>query len=190
MSQLILGSQSPRRSELLQELGFSFEVRKIDVDEVFPPDLNPRHVAEYLAKLKNEAFTKSGDEVVLTADTVVILDNDILGKPANEKEAFEMLSRLSGQVHEVVSGVCICTAEKETSFSRSTKVKFHHLSDEEIKYYVNKYQPFDKAGAYGIQEWIGHAAIEWIKGSYFNVVGLPTQRVYKSLTEEFNIFPA
>ncbi len=185
-NKLILGSQSPRRKELLKQAGFEFEVRSIDFDESFPEELPSKDVAEYLAVEKNKAFrTSLKNEVVVTADTIVIANGNILGKPVNEQDAINMLSALSGQIHEVVTGICISNGEKQRSSSVTTKVKVKPLSIKEINHYIANFEPFDKAGAYGIQEWFGLIAVEWIEGSYFNVVGLPVHKVYTILTEEF-----
>lgn len=183
---LILASKSPRRKQLLEQVGFTFDVKTIEFDEVFPEDLETSKVAEYLAIEKNKAHReafKSG--TIITADTVVIFTDKILGKPTDEDEAHKVLKLLSGKIHQVMSGVCISNEEKLISFSNLTEVKFHELTDEEINHYVKTASPMDKAGSYGIQEWIGLIGVEWIKGSYFNVVGLPIDQVYKSLITEF-----
>ncbi len=185
---LILGSQSPRRKQLLEEAGFKFRVETIDFDEVFPQDMPVHNVAEYLATEKNKAFRKiHKKEIVLTADTVVIVNNKILGKPKNEDEAINMLSSLSGIVHQVVTGICISNDTKQHSTSVTTEVKVKPLSIKEINHYISNFSPFDKAGAYGIQEWFGLVAVEWVKGSYYNVVGLPVDKVYNLLTEDFDL---
>jgi len=189
-NKLILGSQSPRRQVLLENAGFQFEVKSIDHDEVFPQDMPPEDVAEYLAIEKNRAFREQlNDEIVITADTVVISKERILGKPKDKVEAINMLSALSGISHSVVTGVCISNNQNRHSFSSTTEVKIKTLSIKEIDYYVSKYESFDKAGAYGIQEWFGLIAVEWIKGSFYNVVGLPIHKVYTILTEEFSVSP-
>ncbi|MEP5611753.1 MAG: Maf family nucleotide pyrophosphatase [Cyclobacteriaceae bacterium] len=189
-TKLILGSQSPRRRDLLENVGFQFEVKSIDHDEVFPDDMPVEDVAEFLAIEKNRAFREQlKDETVLTADTVVISKDRILGKPKNKVEAINMLSALSGNSHSVVTGVCISNDQNRHSLSSSTQVKIKTLSINEINHYVSKFEPFDKAGAYGIQEWFGLIAVEWIKGSFYNVVGLPIHEVYDILTEEFSISP-
>jgi septum formation protein len=180
---LIVASSSPRRQYLMREAGFTFTVEKPEVDESFPPDLPVDQVAKYLAEKKAEYFRLSmKDEVVLTADTVVILDNKILNKPLDRNEAVEMLSDLSGKAHNVMTGVCILSKEKEISFDDLTEVTFQSLSQREIGYYVDHYKPYDKAGAYGAQDWIGMVAIQKIVGSYFNVMGLPIHKVYQHLT--------
>ncbi len=179
---LILASKSPRRSQLLKEAGFSFTVKTKEVDESFPDDMQTYNVAEYIALNKAKAFQDSlNDEIVMTADTVVIVDDQILGKPADHTEAFEMIKSMSGRSHEVMTGVALVTKDKISTLSDTTTVAFKSLTDQEINYYIENYKPFDKAGAYGIQEWIGMIGIERIEGSYFNVVGLPIQKVYEAL---------
>lgn len=181
---LLLASNSPRRKELLAGLGLSFEVRVKEVDESFPETLKRAEVAEFLASHKANAYIQElQEEVLITADTIVCLGDQILNKPSTYKEAFQMLSSLSGTYHDVITGVCISTKEIKKVFHDSTRVYFKHLSDSEIDYYITNYRPFDKAGAYGIQEWIGMIAIERIEGSYFNVVGLPVQKLYRNLIE-------
>jgi septum formation protein len=180
---LILASSSPRRQYLMREAGFTFEVEKPDVDESFPYTLPVEQVARYLALKKAEYFRKNvQQEVIVTADTVVILNDTILNKPADEQEATHMLTMLSGKTHLVMTGVCLLSAEKEESFDDTTEVTFKTLTQEEIKFYVTQYKPFDKAGAYGAQDWIGMVAIEKIVGSYFNVMGLPIHKVYQYLS--------
>lgn len=184
--QIILASKSPRRKALLKDLGINFMLEARNVDESYPEDLNPIEVAEYLAKLKSSAFPQQfipDRQLIITADTVVISENKILGKPSDENEAFEMIKMLSNKIHSVVSGVCIKTNSYEKSFSSETKVHFGNLSDEEISYYIEKYKPYDKAGAYGIQEWIGNIGIDHIEGSFYNVMGLPTGKLYRELLE-------
>lgn len=179
---ILLASNSPRRKELLAGLGLSFEVRVKEVHEDFPEHMQREEVAEYLASHKADAYAADlQDEVLITADTIVCLGERILNKPSDAAEAFEMLRALSGQAHEVITGVCLLTKETKTVFHDVTKVYFKELTDEEIQYYIEHYQPFDKAGAYGIQEWIGMIGIEKIEGSYFNVVGLPVQKLYTYL---------
>ena len=166
----------------MKEAGFSFTIEKPDVDESFPSDLPVDQVAKYLAEKKAEYFRLTmKDEVVITADTVVILKQEILNKPADRAEAIDMLSKLSGNTHNVMTGVCIISAEKEVSFDDTTQVTFVSLTKQEIEFYVDHYKPFDKAGAYGAQDWIGMVAIEKIVGSYFNVMGLPIHKVYQQL---------
>ena len=179
---LILASSSPRRQYLMKEAGFNFVVEKPDVDESFPADLPVDQVAKYLAEKKAEYFRLSmNDQVVLTADTVVILQDKILNKPSDRNEAINMLTSLSGNTHNVMTGVCILSKEREMSFDDTTEVTFVSLTQEEIEFYVDHYKPFDKAGAYGAQDWIGMVAIEKIVGSYFNVMGLPIHKVYQHL---------
>src|SRR5688572_3641375 len=179
---LIVASSSPRRQYLMKEAGFNFTVEKPDVDESFPGDLPVDQVAKYLAEKKAEYFRLAmKDEIVLTADTVVILQNQILNKPADRSEAIHMLEMLSGNSHVVMTGVCIMSKEKETSFDDTTKVTFESLTKAEIEFYVDQYKPYDKAGAYGAQDWIGMIAIQKIEGSYFNVMGLPINKVYQHL---------
>lgn len=182
---IILGSKSPRRKELLAALGYTFEVRTKETDESFPASLNCTEVAQYVAEKKSNAMLPNlaEAEVLICADTVVLLDNEILGKPLDHADAIAMLEKLSGREHFVITGVVIASLEKQISFSVTTNVFFHPLSADEIRYYVDNFQPFDKAGSYGIQEWIGYAAIQRIEGSYNNVVGLPTHEVYQALKE-------
>ncbi|MBC6410649.1 MAG: septum formation protein Maf [Ekhidna sp.] len=185
-NELILGSGSPRRKQLLQDAGFKFQVKTIPFDEVFPNELEPENVAEFLAIGKNREQRKNiADQIVLTADTVVIHKNKILGKPNSSKEAIQTIKSLSGDIHEVITGVCISTRQKLISFSSGTEVKLKKLSSEEIEFYVTNFQPMDKAGSYAIQEWIGLIGVEWIKGAYYNVVGLPIAEVYEILLKEF-----
>ncbi|MFD2999051.1 Maf family nucleotide pyrophosphatase [Pontibacter toksunensis] len=179
---LLLASNSPRRKELLAGLGFKFEVKVKEVNEDFPEHLKRAEVAEYLASHKADAYQHDlENEVLITADTIVCLGEGILNKPADYKEAFEMLSALSDTAHEVITGVCICSKEQKLVFHDVTTVYFKKLTEEEIDYYIRLYKPFDKAGAYGIQEWIGMIGIERIEGSYFNVVGMPVQKLYGHL---------
>ncbi|MHC2991384.1 septum formation inhibitor Maf [Pontibacter sp. HJ8] len=179
---LLLASNSPRRKELLAGLGLTFEVRVKEVHEDFPEHLQREEVAEYLASHKADAYASElQEEVLITADTIVCLGERILNKPADAAEAFEMLRALSGTSHEVITGVCLLSREGKTVFHDVTKVYFKQLTDEEIHHYITHFKPFDKAGAYGIQEWIGMIGIERIEGSYFNVVGLPVQKLYEQL---------
>jgi len=181
---IILASNSPRRKELLAGIDVDFEVRIIaDVDESYPEDLPTREIAEYIALKKAAAYrqTMTADELVITADTVVILGNEVMGKPKDEADACRMLRELSGQTHQVITGVALTTQQQQRHFSVETDVTFKELTDEEIDYYVQTYKPFDKAGAYGIQEWIGHIGVTALNGSYFNVMGLPVQRIYEAL---------
>lgn len=182
---LVLGSASPRRRELLKLLGVDFEIRLSNLDEHFNKKLPPEKIAIYLAEQKSEELktTIKSNEILITADTVVFKEGRILNKPNNKREAFEMLKFLSDDVHEVITGVCISSIERSISFSTNTKVFFKKLSSEEITFYIKNYRPFDKAGAYGIQEWIGMIGVEKIHGSYFNVVGLPIQKLYQKLIQ-------
>lgn len=180
---LILASASPRRQQLMKDAGFTFEVKLKKIAEDYPKDIPIEKVPEYLSKVKAEAFREelNPDEVLVTADTVVCIHDKILGKPANRAEAIRMLQELSGNRHLVVTGVSVTTCTKQLSFSALTNVFFKTLSTEEIEYYVDVYKPFDKAGAYGIQEWIGYIGIERIEGSFYNVMGLPVQKLYETL---------
>ncbi len=182
--QLILASQSPRRQEMLKELGVEFEIRLKEVEEVYPEGLSATEIPVYLAELKASAFLNDikDKDLVITADTIVCVDDWILGKPKDRADAVKMLKALSGRSHKVVSGVCLTSLKKKLSFSTTTDVHFKVLTDDEINYYIDNYKPFDKAGAYGIQEWIGFIGIDGIEGSYFNVVGLPIQRLYQELS--------
>ena len=181
---LILASASPRRRQLLADCGLQFDVAtKFECDERYPDTLPSKQVAEYLSTLKSEAYPSSlnKQDILITADTVVIVDDKILGKPADAAQAVNMLKSLSGRSHTVITGVTLRTAERTVSFSVESKVSFREISEEEIRYYIEEYRPFDKAGAYGIQEWIGYVAIEGIEGSFYNVMGLPVQRLYVEL---------
>ena len=182
MKKIVLSSNSPRRKELLGELGIDFEVRVIEgIDETYPKELSVEEVPQYIAREKARVYIVGKDEVLLTADTVVVLGNEIMGKPHDEADAMRMLRQLRGKTHQVITGVCLKTSDKQVTFSDITDVSFAELTDEEIKFYVDNFRPLDKAGAYGIQEWIGLAGVTGIKGSYFNVVGLPVHRVYAEL---------
>ena len=183
MKKIILGSASPRRKELLVALGLSFEVNPKDTDESYPKDIKGKDVAIYLAENKLCAFKEElkDDELIITADTIVCLGDEILGKPKNSHEAKIMLRALSGKSHSVVTGCGLMTKEKEELFYEETEVDFREISDEEIDYYIKNYKPYDKAGAYAIQEWIGMSAIEKINGCYYNVVGLPLSKLYMYL---------
>ena len=180
---IVLASASPRRHQLMHDAGFDFEIRLKNTEEVYPKDLPSVQVPEYLAHLKADAFKNElkADELLVTADTVVCLGAKILGKPKSRENAIEMLQLLSGQKHTVVTGVCLTTCDKQTSFSSYTDVYFKELTKDEIVYYVDTYEPFDKAGAYGIQEWIGYIGIGRIDGSFYNVMGLPVQKLYETL---------
>jgi septum formation protein len=179
----VLGSQSPRRQQLLKGLGLPFTVRVTDMSEDYPDGLKMSEIPVYLAQRKAEhLMPQSGSgEMLITADTIVWLKGEVLGKPGDETHAREILRKLSGQTHQVVTGVCLCTSRKTRTFFSVTDVEFKTLLSSEIDYYIREYKPFDKAGAYGIQEWIGLAGIIGINGSYFNVVGLPVQQVYEEI---------
>lgn len=181
---IILASNSPRRKELLRGLDIAFDVRvQPDIAEDYPADTAPADVAAYISREKANAYkdTIAENELVITADTVVIVGNEILGKPHDDAEAKEMLHKISGRKHQVVTGVCLTTMEKQRCFSVSTDVTFKNLKEEEIDYYIETYSPLDKAGAYGIQEWIGYIGVTALEGSYFNVMGLPVQRIWEEL---------
>lgn len=181
---LLLASQSPRRKELLSSLGFKFEVVKIDCEEILPENIKIEDAAAYLSDLKAEAFRSlEADEVLLTADTVVAVDHQILGKPKDEADAFKMLQSLSGRTHQVYTGITIKTANKSFTETDVADVTLDQLTDEEIIYYIQNYKPFDKAGSYGIQEWLGMAKIRSLTGSFYTIMGLPTHLVYKILKE-------
>ncbi len=182
---LYLASQSPRRQQLMADAGLEFETIKYEVDEIFPDDIAPHDVPLFLAKLKSDSFPKelSSHDIVITADTVVISRGEILGKPKGEDGAREMLRRLSGEEHLVTTGVYIKSKNSQRGFSSHTKVWFRELTDEEIDYYITQYSPLDKAGSYGIQEWIGYIGVERIEGSFYNVMGLPIQKLYCELRE-------
>jgi septum formation protein len=184
-NKIILASRSPRRRQLLKELGIEFEVAIRNFDESYPEGLQGEEIALHIARSKALSFRNdiSADEIVITADTIVWCDNEVLGKPEDEEDAKRILGKISGNTHEVITGVCICSSSSEKVFAVSTKVTFSHLTDEEIKYYIDHFDPYDKAGAYGIQEWIGLIGCSEIEGSYFNVVGLPVQRLYRELQE-------
>lgn len=181
---ILLASKSPRRHELLKMLDLPFSVIEIkDIEEIFPEDLKSEKVPEYLSKLKASAYEENLDkeDILITADTIVLLENEILGKPRDMEEAKKMLSKLSDRTHKVITGVTISSQKKSVTFSTVTDVKFSKLSQRDIADYVDKYRPLDKAGAYGIQEWIGAIGVESISGSYYNVMGLPIHRLYKEL---------
>ena len=181
---VLLASKSPRRRELLKELRIPFNPISIgNIDESYPDTIPAEDVPQYLADRKADAYLPiiKDNEMIITADTLVIKDNHIFGKPHSSEEAYDMLMELSGDVHHVVSGVCILTKDRRTSFTSTTEVRFAKISHEDAKYYIENFRPFDKAGAYGIQEWIGCIAVEWIKGSYYNVMGLPIHCLYQEL---------
>ena len=184
MQKLILASNSPRRRQLLSDLGLHYEIRLREVAEDFPPHLRRAEIAEYLARHKAAAYAPdlAPDELVLTADTIVCLDDDVLNKPADAAEAAAMLTRLQGRAHDVFTGVCLLSGDgREVVFSDQTTVSFRPLSAAEIDFYITRYQPFDKAGAYGAQDWVGMVGVTRLEGSYFNVMGLPVHRVWEEL---------
>lgn len=181
---LYLGSQSPRRKELLASLGFDFETISIDCDEIYPKNLSVKDVAGFLAELKAKAFRDlEENEILLTADTVVVLENQILGKPKTEVEAKEMQRNLSGKTHQVYTGICIRTKDEILKKTDVADVEFLEISEAEIDFYIDKFRPMDKAGAYGIQEWLGMAKISKITGNFYTIMGLPTTLVYQILKE-------
>lgn len=183
---ILLASKSPRRRELLSNLRIPFNCINIGgIDESYPEDMPKNDVPLYIANKKADAYLENinSGELIITADTMVIKGDKIYGKPKNNAQAIQMLKELSGKTHKVITGVCILTANLRTSFTSETEVKFANLTDEDITYYVENFLPFDKAGAYGIQEWIGCIAVEWIKGSFYNVMGLPVHRLFKELRQ-------
>ncbi|MDR1698916.1 MAG: Maf-like protein [Prevotellaceae bacterium] len=183
---LILASNSPRRRELLKGLDLDFQVKTLPgVDEVYPPELPATEVAEYLATLKAGFYLPDlqENELLITADTIVCLDGEIFGKPLDKADAKRMLQALSGRTHQVMTGVCLMTQNKKTSFTSLSDVTFAELEEAEIDYYLSTYRPYDKAGAYGVQEWIGYVAVKHISGSYYNVMGLPIHRLYEELKQ-------
>jgi septum formation protein len=182
---LILASGSPRRQQFFKDLELDFEIRLKDIEEIYPPELQAEEITNFLAELKASAFEGElkTNEILITSDTIVWHNNTALGKPKNAQEAYKILTSLSNATHEVITSVCFKTKEKTTLFHDVTKVTFKALSDEAIRFYIEKYQPFDKAGAYGIQEWIGFIGVAKIEGSYTNVMGMPTDKVYEYLTQ-------
>ncbi|WP_108867257.1 Maf-like protein [Aquimarina aquimarini] len=181
---IILASGSPRRQQFFKDLGLEFTIQPKEVEEVYPDHLKAEEISDYLAVLKADAFTNiKPKDILITSDTIVWHNDKALGKPKNLAEASKMIHSLSADTHEVITSVCFKTSKQVIVVHHTTKVEFKQLSVEEVEYYVNTYKPLDKAGAYGIQEWIGHIAITSIEGSYFNVMGLPTHLVYKTLIE-------
>lgn len=181
---IVLASNSPRRKELLQRMGVNLKVRTLfGIDESYPDSLRGEDIVRYISRNKAQAYRSSmaPNELLITADTIVYVEGEVMGKPKTAEQAKEMLHKLSGKSHQVITGVTIVTADRTEDFGVTSQVKFAEITDEEINFYVDNYLPFDKAGAYGIQEWIGIVAVEEIKGSYFNVVGLPVQRLYQKL---------
>lgn len=183
---IVLASASPRRKELLAGLDIDYSIRVLDnIDESSPSHLQGEDIPLFISGKKADAYmeTLANDELLITADTIVYVDSEVLGKPTTPQDAVNMLKKLSGKWHQVITGVVLSTKEKRHSFAVTTQVKFAKLTEAEIEYYVNRYSPLDKAGAYGIQEWIGYIGVERIEGSYFNVVGLPVQRLYQELKQ-------
>lgn len=185
---IILASNSPRRKELLGALEMEFEVRTLQgINETYPQGLSMTGIPEHISRQKANAYALGEDELLITADTIVYLDGEVLGKPADAKEAYAMLRKLSGQTHHVITGVTLRTLERTHTFSSVTEVTFAQLSDEQIHHYVDAYAPFDKAGAYGIQEWIGYVGVSCISGSFYNVMGLPVQRLSQEMKAFLNV---
>ena len=179
---VVLGSNSPRRRELLNDMGVEFRVEAIKgIDETYPANLPVEEIPVYLARIKAEGHPLQMNELLITADTVVVLDDEVLGKPVSEADARKMLRDLSGRAHRVISGVCVTTHDRIESFADTSIVHFAELTDDEIDYYIKHYRPLDKAGAYGIQEWIGNIGISGINGDFYNVMGLPTRKLYQIL---------
>lgn len=179
---IILASNSPRRRELLEGLDVDFDVEVIKgIEEAYPSNLPLEQIPQYIAQEKASAYNVKNDEVLLTADTIVVLNGEIMGKPQDRADAHRMLRELSGQTHHVITGVCLTTTQKQKAFAETTAVTFRELSNSEIDYYIDNYRPFDKAGAYGIQEWIGYVGVSRIEGSFYNVMGLPVEWVYEEL---------
>jgi septum formation protein len=180
--ELLLASKSPRRHQLLKDSGFHFQYVDIEADESFPAHLKKNEVCEYLAAHKASHFLQEiSDRVLVTADTIVVLENEVINKPGDADHAYEMLRKLSGKMHEVFTGVCIKNDTHETIFSERSEVYFHELSDEEIWYYIENYKPFDKAGAYGVQDWMGYVGVKKINGCFYNVMGFPIARFHREL---------
>ena len=179
---IILASNSPRRKELLSGLGLDYEVRTLQgLDESYPEGLPMEEIPQYISRKKAAAYTLKPDELLITADTIVYLDGEVLGKPADEAEAKQMLRKLSGKTHQVVTGITLTWSDQQHSFASVSQVTFAQLTEAEIEHYVTHYRPLDKAGAYGIQEWIGYIGVTSLQGSYFNVMGLPVQRLYSEM---------
>jgi len=178
---LILASNSPRRQQFFDDLNLKYEIRTNQIEETYPKNLKGGEVTDFLAELKAKSFVLSKDEILISSDTIVWLEKEVIGKPKNNEDAFVILKKLSQKTHEVITSVCFKSIEKIKVFNEITKVSFANLTDDMIHFYIDKYKPFDKAGAYGIQEWIGLVGIEKIEGSYTNVVGLPTEMFYREL---------
>jgi len=185
---LLLASQSPRRKELLSQLGYQFETVNIDVDESYPSDVLPQNIAEYVSEKKAAAFDVAIDQILITSDTIVALDHKILLKPKNEEDAFAMLKSLSGKKHQVYTAFTIKTINSKISKTSKTDVEFSDMNGDEIRFYIDNYKPFDKAGSYGIQEWLGMAKIKNISGSFYSVMGFPADLVYEEL-KKMDYFP-
>jgi septum formation protein len=182
MSEIILASQSPRRKQLLEWAEVDFEIIVADTDESFPGDIPPYRIAIHIAQEKaKEVQKKAGNKIIIAADTIVVLENEIINKPADRNDAIEILKKLSGSHHKVITGVVILHGDKMISFADTTDVEFHPLTQSQVEFYVDKYKPYDKAGAYAIQEWIGVVGIKRISGDFYNVMGLPVSRVVKAL---------
>lgn len=181
---LLLASKSPRRHQLLRDAGFSFTYIQIDAEENFDASLRNQEVCEYLAAHKSKHFEESvGDNVLVTADTIVVLNREVINKPESPEHAFEMLKKLSGNMHEVYTGVCLRNDYKISVFSERSEVWFHELTDEEIWYYIEHFKPFDKAGAYGVQDWMGYVGVKKINGCFYNVMGFPVSRFYREIQQ-------
>lgn len=187
--QILLGSKSPRRHALVKELGFPVKIKALDIEEIYPEGTPVREVPGYLAQLKSQPYLDSleKDELLITSDTVVILNNELLGKPIDKKDAKRMLSALSGNTHEVITGVRLTLNGESISISETTKVHFKALTDREIEFYIDEFVPLDKAGSYGIQEWIGYVGITGIEGCYYNVMGLPVSAIHSAIRNNFNL---
>ncbi|MDG2343538.1 MAG: Maf family protein [Flavobacteriales bacterium] len=181
---IVLASKSPRRQELLKNIFSDFNIEVREIDETFPSSLKGGNIAQYISEQKAKAFTlEKRDDLIITADTIVCLENQVLGKPKSHQEAYDMLRSLSGKTHVVYTGVSLLFKGEITSFYDATHVSFYELSDDEINYYINKHQPFDKAGSYGIQEWMGYVGIQKMEGDFFNVMGLPLHRLYREVNK-------
>ena len=179
---ILLGSQSPRRQELLKALGVDFKVVKISSDENYPENLRNEKITEFISLSKANAYSNlKENEILITADTVVVLNDEVLGKPIDENEAFQMIRKLAGSTHQVFTSVCVRTIENILTFSDKTDVIFDEFTDEEINYYIQNFHPFDKAGAYGIQDWLGYAKVKGIQGCYYNVMGFPLSKFYRKM---------
>ena len=187
---VFLASGSPRRHKLLEKMGIVFEYLPLEVDEKYPQHLTPVEVAEYLSQLKLSPVIQENypdNAIFIACDTIVVVENKMIGKPKNEEDAKSILRQLSGREHTVITGVTVMMSSQKMTSHQATKVKFKMLSEEEIEYYIGKYKPFDKAGAYGIQEWIGYVGIEYVEGSFYNIVGLPTQLLWEMLEQIITI---